>query len=134
VCVINNIVRQHRSKKYKNVGVCRRGMFSSTNRQLEAIPPTEDSLDLHIRRAAYQMQTWSQIMSAQQQLSSPLDWGYEIQDGMFKPLWRRKPQFSERSVSLTSCKCKISCKGNCSCKAIGCCDLCKCQCTKSYEN
>ncbi|KAK3922255.1 Zinc finger BED domain-containing protein DAYSLEEPER, partial [Frankliniella fusca] len=63
--------------------------------------PCEDSLELHCLRISYQLSVWYQMLSPIQTLKSPLEWGYQQENGSIKPKWRRKPQFSVKSLALT---------------------------------
>ena len=51
-------------------------MFSRKGRSLDAIPPTEDALALHIMRAVYQAShCWSQSLIKDAVLPNLSDWG-----------------------------------------------------------
>ncbi len=46
----------------------------------KTLPPTENSIILHLLRFVYQMSTWLQAMNAMQELADPTDFGYEINE------------------------------------------------------
>ena len=47
------------------------------NTRHKKLPPTEDSLSLHIERCIYQLMMWTNVTAAQQVLPDPTNFGYE---------------------------------------------------------
>lgn len=54
-----------------SVNECRKALFATKGRSLEAIPPTHDALLQHTKRAIYQASCWGQSLIAEQNLPNP---------------------------------------------------------------
>ncbi|KAK3922266.1 Phosphoglycerate kinase [Frankliniella fusca] len=135
--LINFVIALYsRSKMYPSLVACRRELFSTFDRPIESIPPTEDSLMLHMKRAAFMAMTWFQSLQPWQELPSPSDFGWKRSaDGTWEVVWRLLDVAAKSCVALVRCKCKTVCRGNCSCKkdprGLQCTELCRCPCDKS---
>ena len=109
-------------------------LFARKQRPFDAIPPTRDALLQHIKRAAYQGgHVWSQLLTCNQTLPSPSNWGWvkDKDEGMWKPKWTSLPSVAASCQELLKCGCKKSnCTGNCKCYRSGlpCTGLCTCNC------
>ncbi|KAK3910018.1 Homeobox protein SMOX-5 [Frankliniella fusca] len=136
VSLVNFVIDLYsRTKTYQTLTECRKELFSAFDRPIECIPPTEDSLMLHMRRAAYIAVTWFQSLQAWQDLPSPSDFGWKrTPNGSWEVVWRLRDVASKSCAALIRCKCKTPCRGNCSCKkdsrGLECTVLCRCNCDK----
>ncbi|CAG9761326.1 unnamed protein product [Ceutorhynchus assimilis] len=55
--LINFVIAMYtKSKMYKSLTDCRRALYAKFQRPMENVPPTEDALCQHMRRASYQAQ------------------------------------------------------------------------------
>ena len=69
------VIAYDRGSSCKHVNDCRRELFCK-GRSIENIPPTEDALLQHVKRATYQAgYVWEQSHVSMQDLPSPTDWG-----------------------------------------------------------
>ena len=109
----------------------RKELFSKKCKDLESIPPTENALLQHSKRASFQAgYCWGQSTKPDPKLPSPTDWGWkQRQDGdTFIPLWTNLPEAAEACYELIKYGCKVSCQGNCKCHTanLKCTALCNC--------
>ena len=71
-------------------------LFVHKGRQFDNIPPTESALKEHVKRTAYQAgHIWGQTLTPRPELPSPQDWGWNFDDGMWKPFWTTQPEVFE---------------------------------------
>ena len=111
------------------VNEARKFLFSQGDRMIENIPPTENALKQHIKRAVYQAgYVWYQSLQKVQSLPCPSEWGWKSEDGNWTPLWTTIPQASKVCQELIRCGCLKSCGTRCKCNnaKIDCTALCKC--------
>ena len=74
--VIFVVVLYSRTYPLSKVNDARKQLISQNSRSMENIPPTQDALLQHTKRATYQGgYCWSQTLRALPQLPSPGDWG-----------------------------------------------------------
>ena len=94
------------------------------------LPPKTDSLQLHIKRANYQVMVWKRSLQASQQLPTPVGNGWEMDDGCLRPLLMAKDAAPKGLAELTVCRClKTACKTNsCICRVneLSCTESCGC--------
>lgn len=112
-----------------SVNLCRKDLFSRKGRTIENIPPTQNALSLHIRRAVYQScHVWSHSIEKDIPAVSPADWGWQLSDGSWVPVWITLPQASAVCKELIRCACKKACSGRCKCVSahLHCTALCAC--------
>ena len=89
----------------------------SSNTVPETIPPSRDALQLHCQRAHYQALVWNSAHHAEQELPSPAELGWRIDDaGNICPQLTTLPTMVDECIPLITC----SCKGNCSTKRCSC--------------
>ena len=76
------------SSLLESINDCRKALFATKGRSLEAIPPTHDPLLQHTKRSLYQTSCWRQFLIAQQNLpdSNAWDWHQE-ENGGFSIKW-----------------------------------------------
>ena len=107
------------SSLLESVNDCRKVLFATKGRSLEAIPPTHDALFQHTRRAIYQASCWRQSLIAQQNLPDPNAWGWhQDENGGFSIKSIAISQASAVCHELICCACnpEKGCKGRCKCK------------------
>ena len=114
-----------------SVNECRKALFATKGRSLEAIPPTRDALFQHTKRAIYQASCWGKSLIPRQDLPSPIDYSWQQgENGQFSIKWITQPEASAICRELISCGCNPAkgCKGRCKCKktSLKCTALCKC--------
>jgi hypothetical protein len=80
------------------------------------LPPTDDSLHLHIKRCAYQLQVWRQATTAMQTLPVPTEYGYtkDAMNALQPTLMSQNVSAPELRNSLI-CKYDDYCSNVCSC-------------------
>ena len=117
-----------------SVNAARRKLVGE-GRTVDRIPPTENALKEHIKRAVYQAgYVWAQSLETHMSLPEATLWGWKHDnDGELTPVWTELPEVAKACRELIRCGCLKGCKAQCKCKSnnIPCCELCKCegQCT-----
>ena len=105
-----------------SINETRKLLFCHENRSMEKLPPTQDALLQHVRRAVYTKQVSGQA------LPSPRDYGWMKEPGTstWVPAWMTIPKVSRACRELIKCCCKGACT-TCKCtKAnLPCSPLCK---------
>src|SRR6218665_642352 len=98
------------SSHSSSVNSTRRKLFSQKGRTIENIPPTQDALGLHLKRAFYQAgHVWSQALVPLPVLPNPEDWGWALCDGLWQPLWMTLPDAAKCCPELKRCGCGTGC-------------------------
>src|SRR6218665_1121079 len=98
------------SSHSSSVNSTRRKLFSQKGRTIENIPPTQDALGLHLKRAVYQAgHVWSQALVPLPVLPNPADWGWALCDGLWQPLWMTLPDVAKCCPELKRCGCGTGC-------------------------
>lgn len=119
-----------KTSNLKSVNQCRKHLVTKKNRALESIPPTEDALMQHVKRAAFQAgHIWGQWKEKCPVLPTPEDWGWKKQASSYRPIWTILPDASKHCKELVKCGCKSLCSTRrCKCKklALPCSSLCFC--------
>lgn len=119
-----------RTSCQQHVNDARKQLFTQKGRGIEGLPPTQDALMQHIKRAAYQAgHCWAQVMNPIPELPSPSDWGWEKKNGGgWQICWTTLPEAAEVCRELIRCGCKKACTGQCKCLKAGlqCTALCLC--------
>ena len=103
-------------------------LFHFAGKDFDNLPPTQNALHLHIRRAAYTGgHIWGQAMTKVPSLPSPTQWGYEIKSDILQPTWTTTPTISKQFIKI--CHCKTECKPPCVCTVnkVCCTSLCTCR-------
>ncbi|KAK3910837.1 Protein dachsous [Frankliniella fusca] len=121
------------SSKCNTVNECRRDLFTKKARAPECLPPSQDALRQHCRRAAYQGGiVWGQCLQRQQRIPDPSLWGWEKSaNGPFfwTPKWTTLGQIQQNLLVLMRCGCKKGCSPvRCNCKKslLPCTEMCEC--------
>ena len=97
---------------------------------LRKLPPTRDSLNLHVLRSAYTAGwVWGSILQGDIDIPSPVSWGWNLnENNEFVPLWYLLP-IMQLPELLFTCNCKDKCsRCRCSSRQVSCLPYCKCQC------
>ena len=91
-------------------------LFNISNQ--EALPPTRDSLYLHIQRAHYQSFIWKRAHVPKPIIPEATEFGWEMTDAqILKPILMSKDDISNDELKIISCSCKTECKTNrCKCR------------------
>ena len=78
-----------------SINQTRRELFCLKNVTMERMPPTQNALLQHTKRAVYQASIWVTSTEVQQMIPSPSDYGWEQVDNMWSPLWLTAPELSK---------------------------------------
>ena len=105
-----------------------------TKVKTENLPPTENALYQHTRRALFQAGIWAKSTENNPHIPNPCDHGWKLEEGMYVPVWITVPELSKSCQQLVKCSCK-SVKADCSKCFCGkdnieCSPLCDCPCTR----
>ena len=93
------------------VDIAHYDLFKRGKKTLEQLPPTQDALDLHVRRANVQAAVWLQANKANMQLTNPaLTGAWKEQDGHLEIIWKTLPSVPESCNALITCQCTEKCR------------------------
>ena len=113
-----------------SINVLRFKLFQKGTKELESLPPTQQSLQQHIKRAHYQSKVWYLSGVPQPELSSPVGDGWYQDDttGMLKPQLLMDDPVPRIFTDIVNCKCKICSTTKCTCrsKSLRCTAACSC--------
>lgn len=119
-----------RTSSDDSVNDARKHLFFQKSRAMDNLPPTQDALIQHTKRAIYQASyCWAQMMVAIPVLPSPADRGWKKKvEGGWEISWTTLPEASQACRELIRCGCKKGCTRQCQCKkaALQCTALCVC--------
>ena len=119
-----------------SVNEARKELFCQKNTTMENIPPTQQALLQHTKRAVYQAGIWTTCHQAQQQTPTAegCGWTLDAETKSWVPVWSSLPVAAKAVSELVKCACKSAagCGGRCSCKKARwkCTELCSCKCEK----
>lgn len=119
----------------------RAAAFRKVKKNLDTLPPTQDALHLHIRRANYQAMIWKRAQDATLSIRRPEDengW-YLSDEGILKPKLMTQEEVSASCLQLAFCGCSSenSCLNRrCTCVRLSlpCSKACKCSDTLRCRN
>ena len=117
-----------RTSRLSSINDCRRSLFSK-GRNLENFQPTQDALEQHALRAAYQAGfLWAQATVLKPVIPTPGEWGWELSDNRWRPKWTSIPEASLVCKELINCGSRKACRGLCKCSKanLPCTELCYC--------
>lgn len=120
-----------KSSDIVRVNELRLDLFARKQRAYESIPPTQDALLQHAKRAAFEAGcVWSQATVCRPQYLNPCDWGWTKFDEGWKVRWTTLQPIAKCCEQLTKCGCNTECHGKCKCYKFGlsCTALCRCVC------
>ena len=83
----------------------RAAAFRRAKKSLDGLPPTQDALHLHIKRAHYQAFIWKKALAPCPVLPSPEGNGWHCEDGILKPKLVTKEQVTAACLELAYCGC-----------------------------
>uniref|UniRef100_UPI00358F36DD uncharacterized protein n=1 Tax=Myxine glutinosa TaxID=7769 RepID=UPI00358F36DD len=114
-----------------SINEARMMMFKTKPRPLNKLPPTQNVLLHHTRRAVYQTGIWTMSTTPTRPTTCPLEFGWVRCDGGWQPLWMTQPEVSLACREFIKCACAMPCKV-CRCfrANLKCTSLCKCACQK----
>ena len=95
-------------KRLKTADELRYLLFCQKKQRNELLPPTSDSLRLHIDRTNSTTYIWRGALNRMQRLPSPEGHGWKIQDGNLTPTLMTKEPAPVGLPELTTCSCKRS--------------------------
>ena len=96
------------STSVRSIQQLRLSQFRSSKKSLENLPPTQDALLHHIRRAHFQALVWHQACVADPLLPSPLVCGWMDSNSILKPVLMTQSAAPSQYRKLTSCGCTPS--------------------------
>ena len=120
------VLLYHRTSNCTDVNSCMRELFCH-GREIENIPPTQNALQQHIKRAAYiGGHVLGSSLHPMMNLPAFEDYGWNTDA---TPYWTNLSQASENLRELIKCGCTKGCTGRCQCKqaSLPCTELCKCK-------
>ena len=121
-------------QEVKKINDLRYLLLCSRNGDIEShqLPPCQDALKQHARRANYQAAIWKRSISGDYHVPSPVQHGWEIRkEGGLDILdvnWMTIPPAPDAILELLACKCPKECKLlDCICmqNRLKCTDMCK---------
>ena len=129
------VVLYDRTCPRNSANEAREELFCRKSRCMDRIPPTQNALLQHARRAIYQAGIWTTSTQTQQMLPSPQEFAWTQVSNLWVPVWMTIPEFSKACSELIKC----SCKGVCSrCKCVtanlACTPLCNCKCNHQFPS
>ena len=102
------------SSLLESINDCRKELFATKVRSLEAVPPAHDALLQQEKCAIYEASCWRQSLIAQQNLPDPNAWSWhQEENGGFSIKWITIPQASAvcRELICSWCNLEKGCKG-----------------------
>ena len=113
-----------------DINYLRYHLFCRKQAKNEALPPTDDSLDLHTMRCNFQTLIWKNALVPMFDIPSPVDKGWYLdEDEMLRPKLMKKDPASQSLIETITCGCKTSkCSKRCSCSSevLACTESCLC--------
>ena len=99
---------------------------------LKSLPPTDDSLVLHLKRAHIQAMLWKAVDRNQPPNVDLCDYGWEMSAGTPSPVRASKPVGPPELLKVIACRCSSDTpcrRNNCNCSSAGlsCTTFCKCE-------
>ena len=74
----------------------------------------------HTKRVAYQAgDCWGQALVPSPVLPSLQEWGWTLDEGIWKPFWTILPHVKKKCREVVQCGCKQGCQRRCSCTEAG---------------
>ena len=119
-----------RNTKAKRVNQLRYDMFCAKKGYVSSgqLPPCEDALFQHTKRANYQAAIWRRSLQNIIELPGPTNGhGWHLHDGCIHILWLTKAPAPEIILSMTACKCPLCTQDSCTCmqNGLSCTPACK---------
>jgi hypothetical protein len=118
------------AENQSDVNLVRYLLFKGGKFDEELLPPNEDSLEQHVKRANFQCFIWRRATNSMMDAPSFSGHGWEIDNiGHVHITWMTLPPAPDSVLDFVNCKCKTGCINNrCSCKKanLKCSELCNC--------
>ena len=138
------ILMYSKTSDHFRVNDARLELFFQKTRNLDSIPPTENALLEHCKRAIYQCGIWSKCVEPQQNLPDPIHFGWKRTTDEptipYRPNWITNGE-AHKTVRELAIKCQCQGAAGCTrCKCyqadMRCTMLCTCNCTNRirYDN
>ena len=124
--------------KCHDIDSLRYELFCKKQMSNSALPPTTDSLNLHITRANYQTRVWKAALKHTTAIQNPIGAGWEHDDhGSIQPSMMMKDDIPASTLELLTCGCTTFCSRNtCKCrqKELPCIESCRCMAAEECQN
>jgi hypothetical protein len=124
------LVCQAYKSNTESVDKARYLLFCTGSKDGASLPPTQDALTQHVKRANYQAAIWRYCLESQPEVPSPIGHGWATDsDSSLQYVWMTKPPAPDDVLQSSFCSCnKTACGKRCSCKAkkLSCTGRCKC--------
>jgi len=114
----------------RSINEVRLKMFVKGKCSVDCLPPTQDALHFHLKRANYQTFIWKQALTAEPDLPTPNGNRWTMEKGSLKPVLMSLEPVPKSCKELVSCSCKAGCgSGRCGClkNELHCTSACKCE-------
>ena len=98
-----------RSSPLTSVNECLRKFFTKNRRALENIPPSEDALLQHLKRAMVQTFIWVSCLLRQVSDLDYAKWGWVVDEHGVHPSWQTLAEPAKACIELCKCSSKIRC-------------------------
>ena len=112
-----------------SVDTLRSIMFSKSGKP-EKLPPTSDSLQLHIKRVHFQSMVWKEAHCAEPQLPDACEMGWKRDGTGLRPILMTLDSIPEACLEIVSCCCCTRCQTlRCKCRKmrLPCTSVCECR-------
>ena len=112
VCILYNC------PQFSNTNEVRNYKWNRVTKDITKLPPCQDSLKLHLKRANYQAAVWKRCFRPKPNTPSPHGHGWDISDGVISIVWMSQPRAPEGILNTMKCGCKSA--HPCSTRRCGC--------------
>ena len=92
----------------KSIQMVQCNIFRRLQTKIDSISPRRDALTQHFKRAHYQTKVWKQSLTSEPDPPSPTDWGWNLVDRTFIPMYLTSEPLQSNYVELTVCGYKES--------------------------
>ncbi|CAB4034500.1 Hypothetical predicted protein [Paramuricea clavata] len=92
-----------------DINLTRMELFCKNGRTMDKLPPTQDALLQHVRRAVFQAGIWTVGDQPQPHVPSPGQFSWSEDDGKWVPKWITILEVSKACSELIKCSCKGAC-------------------------
>ena len=102
------VVMYDKSSELEDVNEARRELFCQKWKTTEMIPPSQDALLQHSKRAADQAGVWCTSDQTEMKAPNPHDWGWILDEetNSWVPVWNTLPVVSKACSELVECGCE----------------------------
>ena len=113
----------------ESVNETRKELFCTKTQSLENLPPTQDSLLQHVKRAIYQGNVLTMCQHSQYVVPSLSAWGWTMQDNQWIPMWMSIPEAAKHVQNLLNVYVNltgVTDVAKCAKIGLSCTELCQC--------